>query len=48
MIGFLDQVGTSDEVELMLAALPEPVQPLLPALRQQAATDLTSLRSPGS
>jgi hemerythrin-like domain-containing protein len=48
MIGFLDQVGTPDEVQLMLAALPEPVQPLLPAMRRQAAADLESLRGPGS
>ncbi|GAA3908079.1 hypothetical protein GCM10022207_92040 [Streptomyces lannensis] len=48
MIGFLDEVGTPDEVSAMLAALPEPVQPLLPAMRQQAAADLASLRAIGS
>ncbi|WP_431963803.1 hemerythrin domain-containing protein [Actinacidiphila sp. bgisy160] len=44
MIGFLDEVGTPEEVALMLAALPEPVQPLVPALRRQAADDLRTLR----
>jgi iron-sulfur cluster repair protein YtfE (RIC family) len=48
MIGFLDEVGTPAEVDLMLAALPEPVQPLLPAMRSQAAEDLRSLRGTGS
>lgn len=48
MIGFLDEVGTSDEVALMLAGLPAPVQPLLPAMRLQAAADLQSLRALGS
>ncbi|MGI5518987.1 hypothetical protein ACQEXF_62215 [Streptomyces sp. CA-106131] len=48
VIDFLDQVGTPDKVHLMLAALPEPVQPLLPAMRQQATADLASLRAPGS
>lgn len=44
MIGFLDEVGTPEEVALMLAALPEPVLPLLPAMRSQAADDLRALR----
>lgn len=44
MIGFLDEVGSTEEVALMLAALPEPVRPLVPLLRQQAADDLRSLR----
>lgn len=44
MIGFLDEVGTPEEVALMLAALPEPVLPLLPAMRAQAAYDLRTLR----
>ncbi|MGW2690035.1 hemerythrin domain-containing protein [Streptomyces sp. NPDC001414] len=43
MIGFLDQVGTEAEVEIMLSALPEPVQPLIPAMRQQAEQDLLVL-----
>lgn len=44
MIGFLDEVGTPEEVGLMLAALPEPVLPLVPAMRAQAADDLRTLR----
>ncbi|WP_245939256.1 hemerythrin domain-containing protein [Actinacidiphila glaucinigra] len=48
MIGFLDEVGTPEEVELMLAALPEPVRPLLPAMRRQASDDLRTLRGAGA
>ncbi len=44
MIGFLDEVGTPAEVELMLSALPEQVLPLIPAMRRQAAEDLRVLR----
>ncbi|MFD8077821.1 hemerythrin domain-containing protein [Streptomyces sp. NPDC059718] len=44
MIGFLDEVGSAEEVALMLAALPEAVRPLVPVLRRQAADDLRSLR----
>ncbi|MFF9981030.1 hemerythrin domain-containing protein [Streptomyces erythrochromogenes] len=44
MIGFLDEAGTPAEVELVLAGLPEPVRPLLPALRLQAADCLRILR----
>ncbi|MEU1199908.1 hemerythrin domain-containing protein [Streptomyces sp. NPDC005813] len=48
MVGFLHEVGTPAEVELILAALPEPVRPLLPAMRHQAADDLRILRGTGS
>ncbi|WP_406434766.1 hemerythrin domain-containing protein [Streptomyces sp. NBC_01589] len=48
MVGFLDEVGTPAEVELVLAGLPEPVRPLLPAMRAQAADDLQILRGTGS
>ncbi|MEU4091710.1 hemerythrin domain-containing protein [Streptomyces sp. NPDC026673] len=48
MIGFLDEVGTPAEVAQMLAALPEPLHPLIPALRLQAAEDLRVLRGSGS
>ncbi|WP_328891643.1 hemerythrin domain-containing protein [Streptomyces sp. NBC_00316] len=48
MVGFLDEVGTPAEVELVLAGLPEPVRPLLPAMRTQAADDLKILRGTGS
>ncbi|MGW5465504.1 hemerythrin domain-containing protein [Streptomyces sp. NPDC003996] len=44
MIGFLDEVGTSAEVQLVLKGLPEPVHPLLPAMRSQAVEDLRVLR----
>ncbi|GAA3794509.1 hypothetical protein GCM10022206_38050 [Streptomyces chiangmaiensis] len=48
MVGFLDEVGTPAEVELVLAGLPEPVHPLIPAMRLQAADDLRILRGTGS
>lgn len=48
MVGFLDEVGTPEEVALVLAGLPEPVRPLLPAMRLQAADDLRILRGTGS
>ncbi|WP_053763545.1 hemerythrin domain-containing protein [Streptomyces sp. AS58] len=48
MVGFLDEAGTPGEVELVLAGLPEPVRPLLPAMRRQAADDLRILRGTGS
>ncbi|WP_351237536.1 hemerythrin domain-containing protein [Streptomyces sp. NPDC002133] len=48
MIGFLDEVGTPAEVELVLAGLPEPLHPLLPAMRRQATDDLRILRGTGS
>ncbi|MFD5567555.1 hemerythrin domain-containing protein [Streptomyces cadmiisoli] len=48
MVGFLHEAGTPDEVELVLAGLPEPVRPLLPAMRLQAADDLRILRGTGS
>lgn len=48
MIGFLDEVGKPDDVEKMLATLPEPVRPLLPAMRLQATQDLRVLHGTGS
>ncbi|MFG3660957.1 hemerythrin domain-containing protein [Streptomyces sp. NPDC047706] len=48
MVGFLDEVGTHAEVELVLAGIPEPVHALLPAMRAQAAVDLRLLRGFGS
>ncbi|MFD7445033.1 hemerythrin domain-containing protein [Streptomyces sp. NPDC059909] len=48
MVGLLDEVGTPAEVELVLAGLPEPVRPLLPAMRRQATEDLRILRGTGS
>ncbi|MGW1887586.1 hemerythrin domain-containing protein [Streptomyces sp. NPDC001970] len=48
MVGFLGEVGTPAEVELVLAGLPEPVRSLLPAMRLQAMDDLRILRGAGS
>ncbi|WP_323746479.1 hemerythrin domain-containing protein [Catenulispora pinisilvae] len=48
MIGFLTEVGTPAEVEAVLAGVPEPMRPLLPALRAQAADDIRGLRGAGS
>ncbi|MFD9006716.1 hemerythrin domain-containing protein [Streptomyces sp. NPDC059582] len=48
MVGFLDEVGTPAEVELVLSGLPEPVRPLVPVMRLQAATDLGVLRGIGA
>ncbi|PIB05623.1 hypothetical protein B1C81_28735 [Streptomyces sp. HG99] len=48
MVGFLDEVGTPAEVELVLAGLPEPVHSLLPAMRLRAADDLRILRGADS
>lgn len=48
MIGFLDEVGTPAEVELVLAGLPGPLHPLVPAMRQQAQSDLRVLQPTGS
>lgn len=48
MVGFLDEVGTPAEVELVLSGLPEPVRPLVPAMRLQAEADLGILRGTGA
>ncbi|GGT02588.1 hypothetical protein [Streptomyces chromofuscus] len=48
MIGFLDEAGTPAEVELVLEGLPQPVRPLLPAMRLQATDDLRILRGTDS
>ncbi|GGT02613.1 hemerythrin domain-containing protein [Streptomyces chromofuscus] len=48
MIGFLDKAGTPAEVELVLEGLPQPVRPLLPAMRLQATDDLRILRGTDS
>jgi iron-sulfur cluster repair protein YtfE (RIC family) len=45
MVGFLDQVGTSDEVELVLANLPEPAREMLPAVREHAHATLDALQT---
>lgn len=44
MIGFLDEVGTPDEVAAVLANLPEPVQPMVEDMRGLAHSALAGLR----
>ncbi|MGI5285446.1 hemerythrin domain-containing protein [Nonomuraea polychroma] len=43
VVGFLDQVGTPEEVALVLSGLPEPAQQFIPAMREQARAALTIL-----
>jgi iron-sulfur cluster repair protein YtfE (RIC family) len=45
MVALFDEVGTPEEVELMLSNLPAPVQPLLPVMRVQAKATLDALRA---
>ena len=47
MIALLEEVGTAEEVELMLSGLPAPVQALLPAMRDQAKATLDALQTAG-
>ncbi|WP_326565654.1 hemerythrin domain-containing protein [Amycolatopsis rhabdoformis] len=48
MVGFLDQAGTPEEVDLVLSGLPAPVRPMLPALRQQGEQALLALAGTGA
>lgn len=48
MVGFLDEVGTPAEVELVLSGLPEVVRPLIPQMRLQATDELRVLRGAGA
>lgn len=43
VVGFFDEVGSKEEVAAVLAGLPEPVQPLIPAMREQARIVLATL-----
>ncbi|MFG6193427.1 hemerythrin domain-containing protein [Nonomuraea sp. JJY05] len=43
IVGFLDEVGTPEEVALVLAGLPEPAQQFVPAMREQARASLAVL-----
>ncbi|GAA2376460.1 hypothetical protein GCM10010404_35320 [Nonomuraea africana] len=43
VVGFLDQVGTPEEVELVLSGLPKPAQQFVPAMRAQAHAALAVL-----
>jgi hypothetical protein len=45
LIGFFDEVGSPDEVELMVSVLPAPAQEAVPAMRTYAAGILASLRA---
>ncbi|MFI6934898.1 hypothetical protein [Streptomyces sp. NPDC050287] len=44
-IGFFEQVGTPAELEAVAANLPHAVLPLVPAMREQARTTLSNLRT---
>jgi pimeloyl-ACP methyl ester carboxylesterase/hemerythrin-like domain-containing protein len=44
MIGFLDEVGTPDEVAALLVNLPEPVRPMVEDMRRLARANLAGLR----
>jgi hemerythrin-like domain-containing protein len=46
MFGFIDRVGTQEEIELMISGLPTPMQELLPVMRTQAKTTLDKLYAP--
>ncbi|MGV9346929.1 hypothetical protein ACWDSD_19330 [Streptomyces spiralis] len=48
MIGLLDEIGSAEEVALVLEGLPESILRLLPDMRRQAANDLHILRGAGS
>ncbi|MEV0998717.1 hemerythrin domain-containing protein [Nonomuraea sp. NPDC050202] len=43
IVGFLDQVGTQEEVALVLAGLPEPARQFVPVKREQAHAALAVL-----
>lgn len=44
MIGFVEEVATPEETEVVFSGFPEPVRPLLPSMRDQATQDLHVLR----
>jgi hemerythrin-like domain-containing protein len=44
LVALLDEVGTSDEVDVVLSALPGPVRELVPAMRAQGRSALDTLR----
>lgn len=47
LIGLFDQVGTAEEVELILSGLPEPAKALVPTMRQHARAVLRVLQASG-
>ncbi|MER7440388.1 hemerythrin domain-containing protein [Micromonospora avicenniae] len=44
LVGFFDEVGTPEEVAMILSALPAPAQELVPAMRAHSAAVIASLR----
>ncbi|TDC28203.1 hemerythrin domain-containing protein [Micromonospora sp. 15K316] len=44
LVGFFDEVGTPDEVALILSALPAPLQDAVPAIRAHSVAVIASLR----
>ncbi|TYB95391.1 hemerythrin domain-containing protein [Micromonospora sp. WP24] len=44
LVGFFDEVGTPEEVALILSALPAPAQAAVPAMRAHSAAVIASLR----
>jgi hemerythrin-like domain-containing protein len=44
IVGFLDEVGTPDEVAAILTNLPEPAKPMIEVMRKQAHATIDSLR----
>jgi hemerythrin-like domain-containing protein len=45
MIGFFDQVGSREEVDLILSGLPAPAQEFVPVMRTQAKATLDALQA---
>ncbi|GAA1376567.1 hemerythrin domain-containing protein [Catellatospora chokoriensis] len=45
IVGFFDEVGSPEEVELILSALPEPAQQAVPAMRAHSTAVLATLRT---
>ncbi|GAA4571889.1 hemerythrin domain-containing protein [Planotetraspora kaengkrachanensis] len=45
MVGFFDEVGTPEEVELALSGLPEAARQFVPMMRTQAQAGLAALRA---
>ena len=48
LVGFLDEVGTADQVEMILRHLPPQARGALPTVRQQGGSALTALGAPRS
>ena len=46
LVGFMDEVGTADQVEMILRHLPPQARGALPTVRQQGRSALTALGAP--